>query len=270
MKPSRWSGKSQVFHATRWYVLSHNSLSVMTRYQFLTFIHAWHGWLEETLQSLAVADKTTFRNCLVAMRPKAKNIDIPSSHIVNTYIHNQFADQIKQLKTDITVGYIYSHQFLHSCPCSLRLDAFPRQLTGGPLIPRRKLSWASLLIGSTCTTCPGPSAPKSLGSAESPVLTAGITSACILLEYVIASELSTTRNPRYFSSTPCIYYFLMVIQLYTITADNTSNNDTMCVKIDGLLQRRDLIGWSATTQRLPYVYLLVWVTARSCSTTSGV
>ncbi|KAF8239962.1 hypothetical protein L208DRAFT_1069493, partial [Tricholoma matsutake] len=54
-------------------------------------------------QVLAVASKATFHNCLMAMRPKAKIVDLPSTHNVMKYIHNQFVEWLKDLKKDITV-----------------------------------------------------------------------------------------------------------------------------------------------------------------------
>jgi hypothetical protein len=59
-----------------------------------------------TQQSLAVANKATFRNCLVAMRPAAMKADIPSTHDITTYIHNAFLDFFVQLKSDIQVNEI--------------------------------------------------------------------------------------------------------------------------------------------------------------------
>ncbi|KAG9310553.1 hypothetical protein JVU11DRAFT_9102 [Chiua virens] len=52
-------------------------------------------------QSLAVADKAAFRNCLVAMQPNATKADIPSTHDVSTFVHNEFINFIKQLKVEI-------------------------------------------------------------------------------------------------------------------------------------------------------------------------
>ncbi|KAG2752566.1 hypothetical protein P692DRAFT_20725987 [Suillus brevipes Sb2] len=49
-------------------------------------------------QSLVVADKPAFRNCLVAMRPNAILADIPSTHDVSAYIHNAFIEFFKDLK----------------------------------------------------------------------------------------------------------------------------------------------------------------------------
>jgi hypothetical protein len=56
-----------------------------------------------SIQSLAVASKATFRNCLVAMRPKTTKSDLPSTHDVTTYIHNEFVRLLEDFKTAITV-----------------------------------------------------------------------------------------------------------------------------------------------------------------------
>jgi hypothetical protein len=58
----------------------------------------------EPIKSLAVADKASFRNCMVAMRPKSVTNDIPSTHKVTTYIHNQFVEQLEELRGDILVS----------------------------------------------------------------------------------------------------------------------------------------------------------------------
>ena len=57
-------------------------------------------------KALAVAGKNAFRNCLVAMRPKAVRQDIPSTHEVTTYIHNEFVEWLIQLKSDIFVSLL--------------------------------------------------------------------------------------------------------------------------------------------------------------------
>lgn len=56
------------------------------------------------VQSLAVADKAAFRNCLVAMRPNARKADIPSSHDVSTFIHNSFIELFKTFRLRILDG----------------------------------------------------------------------------------------------------------------------------------------------------------------------
>jgi hypothetical protein len=54
-------------------------------------------------QSLALADNTAFRNCLVAMRPRSTKKDLPSTHDVTVYIHNQFSKHLESLKESILV-----------------------------------------------------------------------------------------------------------------------------------------------------------------------
>jgi hypothetical protein len=53
-----------------------------------------------------VAGKPVFRNCLVAMRPKSVRQDMPSTHEVTTYIHNEFVNWLNQLKSDILVSFV--------------------------------------------------------------------------------------------------------------------------------------------------------------------
>src|SRR5271155_299478 len=61
-------------------------------------------------QSLALASNTAFRNCLVAMRPRSTVGDLPSTHNMKVYLHNQFVEQLKLLKDNILVSMItYLH-----------------------------------------------------------------------------------------------------------------------------------------------------------------
>lgn len=55
-------------------------------------------------KSLAVANNAAFRNCLISMRPKAVRQDIPSTHQVTTYIHNEFVKWLTEMKSDILVS----------------------------------------------------------------------------------------------------------------------------------------------------------------------
>ncbi|KAF9226875.1 hypothetical protein BS17DRAFT_697130 [Gyrodon lividus] len=54
-------------------------------------------------QSLAIASKPTFRNCLAAMRPASTKADLPSTHDISTYVHNKFILFIKKLKDELQV-----------------------------------------------------------------------------------------------------------------------------------------------------------------------
>ena len=59
---------------------------------------------------LALADKAVFHNCLIVMRLQAICNDLPSTHDVETYIHNQFVNWLKQLKREILVNCIEMKQ----------------------------------------------------------------------------------------------------------------------------------------------------------------
>jgi hypothetical protein len=53
---------------------------------------------------MAVANNAAFRNCLVAMRPKATTLDLPSTHDVTKYIHNECIKWLTELKERIRVS----------------------------------------------------------------------------------------------------------------------------------------------------------------------
>jgi hypothetical protein len=54
-------------------------------------------------QALAVVEKPVFCNCLIAMWPKTSQNDLPSTHDLVVYIHNQFVAWMKKLKEMIQV-----------------------------------------------------------------------------------------------------------------------------------------------------------------------
>ena len=85
-------------------MLWHNSWLAMTKYGFSRCIDVsllfW--WLEK---ALAVAGKDLFQYCLVAMKPKAVHNDMPNTHNVTTYIHNQFVIWLNEVKSDILVSF---------------------------------------------------------------------------------------------------------------------------------------------------------------------
>jgi hypothetical protein len=47
--------------------------------------------------------KTTFQNCLVAMRPKSTLLDLPTAHNVTNHLHNEFVSWLGKLKANIKV-----------------------------------------------------------------------------------------------------------------------------------------------------------------------
>ncbi|KAM6491740.1 hypothetical protein JOM56_012780, partial [Amanita muscaria] len=48
-------------------------------------------------QALMLADKATFQNCLMAMRPKTRSADLPSTYDVKIYLNNAFVKHLEQL-----------------------------------------------------------------------------------------------------------------------------------------------------------------------------
>ena len=55
-------------------------------------------------QALAVVEKPVFCNCLIAMRPKTSQNDLPSTHDLVVYIHNEFVAWMKKLKDEMLVN----------------------------------------------------------------------------------------------------------------------------------------------------------------------
>ncbi|KIK80681.1 hypothetical protein PAXRUDRAFT_158028, partial [Paxillus rubicundulus Ve08.2h10] len=64
-------------------------------------------------QSLLVANKATFRNCLVAMHPNTVSADLPLMHNISSFIHNSFINFLHSLKTRIHVSYHLIHQLYY-------------------------------------------------------------------------------------------------------------------------------------------------------------
>ncbi|KAG6913746.1 hypothetical protein DXG01_004555 [Tephrocybe rancida] len=52
-------------------------------------------------QALMLADKITFHNCLTAMRPQTKLIDLTTAHDASVYLHNAFVSEMNKLKAAI-------------------------------------------------------------------------------------------------------------------------------------------------------------------------
>jgi hypothetical protein len=68
-----------------------------------------------SLQSLVVADKTTFRNCLVTMRPRTRTSELASTHEVTTHIHNEFVEYMKNLKEEFEVSNPFYERSVLTC-----------------------------------------------------------------------------------------------------------------------------------------------------------
>ena len=141
------------------------------------------------MQPLVIANKASFRNCLVAMRPAATKADIPSAHDVSTFIHNSFIDFFQRLKTNIQVSSIL-FWVAYSKPHTLQSNAAGRVSTTMDLWLVNQTKAAFLVSPHTGSrpTHPvnGHSTLKSSHSGASQVLTMGPTLAGILLDYVSA------------------------------------------------------------------------------------
>ncbi|KZS86553.1 hypothetical protein SISNIDRAFT_420753 [Sistotremastrum niveocremeum HHB9708] len=72
-----------------------------------------------------LADKATFRNILVAMRPKTKKKEIPSRYLVQKYIDDEFEKYMVELKESIIVSsrvFASVHELIPSPPTSRMLQ----------------------------------------------------------------------------------------------------------------------------------------------------
>ena len=50
------------------------------------------------MKSLSVMNKPVFWNCLIVMRPRTKTKELPTTHDVNTHIHNAFVKHLEELR----------------------------------------------------------------------------------------------------------------------------------------------------------------------------
>ena len=53
-----------------------------------------------------LANKVTFHNILVIMRPRTKNSDLSSLFEVSTHLHNEFVKWMEGLKKEISVKLV--------------------------------------------------------------------------------------------------------------------------------------------------------------------
>ena len=52
-------------------------------------------------QSFEIANKPSFRNCLVMMRPGSTKEDLPSAHNIKVYLHKAFTAHVEELVKEI-------------------------------------------------------------------------------------------------------------------------------------------------------------------------
>lgn len=60
------------------------------------------------VQALMLADKVSFRNCLVVMRPATTSAELPSAYDIRNYLKNTFIQHLEQLRSDIKVSVLNS------------------------------------------------------------------------------------------------------------------------------------------------------------------
>jgi hypothetical protein len=98
--------REAVLHAVSQFVACDDqvSMKLVISGQYLLVVRYATTRHRVTLQAFAVANNKLFRNCLVAMRPKTKTSELPSSHDVGVYVHNESVRWLKQLRKEITVS----------------------------------------------------------------------------------------------------------------------------------------------------------------------
>jgi hypothetical protein len=74
---------------------------------------AWETKSNCTCKALLTADKISFKNVLLSIKPDLKKNDLPSSHNLTIYIKNKFTDHIGNLKKVIEVSYKQFHKSYH-------------------------------------------------------------------------------------------------------------------------------------------------------------
>ena len=94
-------------------------------------------------QVLAVPENALFRNCLVLMRPRATNLDLPTSHEVKVHLHNECVKWLKDLKKDVNVSCTTSDSSLDISRvlCRQHQERFQLLLMDG----QQTIPWARFL-----------------------------------------------------------------------------------------------------------------------------
>ena len=106
-----------------------------------------------------MADKATFRNCLVAMQSTTTRAGIPSTHKVKMYTVNTFAKFFKALKVDVQIRF-----FLHMGPLLCRKQRV--ELSCGLVsskVPANLEIWFGVIRALLSTT---DNSPEALGAQD--------------------------------------------------------------------------------------------------------
>lgn len=90
--------REEVLHSVTQFVACDGQVGIVNMFmsRVLWYLLCW--------KALAIPDKVLFRNCLVAMRPRTTDKDLPTSHDVKVHLHNECVGWLKELKKDIIVS----------------------------------------------------------------------------------------------------------------------------------------------------------------------
>jgi hypothetical protein len=199
-----------------------------------------------------VADNVLFRNCLIAMRPRATRSDLPSSHDVKVHLHNQSVEWLEGVKKDILVSCTtfrlkyYSPMLVQAAPgkVSTTADGWTADNTKGSFlgvtahwieVKGGKWRLRSEVIGFQAIS--GDHGGLNIGRYFVGLLDrVGITShdKSKVIQLQQPMEKITTNS-----------------QLCTVTLDNASSNNTSCATIETLHDRRGYEHWAAAENQLP-------------------
>jgi hypothetical protein len=213
-------------------------------------------------QALAVAENPVFRNCLVAMRPKASCKDIPSSHDVGLYIHNTFVQWIKTLKSEISVSGGIKEMYyrltgnVQKAPgkISATADGWSADTTKASFLGMT-VHWVDVKDGkwSLCSEVVGfqPVSGDHTGWNLGRYFVGLCDRIGIFNEDDSKVRIVVWSHCDKFSTTSRILIATWHWQLAGVTLDNTSNNNTTCEVVENFHDRRRYKAWKAAENQLP-------------------
>lgn len=172
------------------------------------------------------------------MRPNATKADVPSSHDITTYIHNEFVSFIKQLKVEIQVSYSFTF-FSMALTTSEQSPSTGRVSTTMDLWSVDQTKASFLGITAHWITIDESSAKWSLRSQ--------------VVAFRAFSGAHTGENiARYFVGL-CERAGIITSpssKLFCLTADNATSNDKAADIMERLFHRRNIYSFSADSNRL--------------------
>lgn len=173
------------------------------------------------------------------MRPNATKADIPSSHDISTFVHNEFVDFIKQLKEEIQVSRIFS-------PFSSGAHTFNKQSPSTGRVSTTMDLWSveqtkAAFLGITAHWIQVDESPTKW-TLRSQVIAfrafSGVHSGDNIARYFIG----LSERAGIITSTSS--------KLFCLTADNASSNDKAADIAERLLHRRHIYSFNSDFNRL--------------------